>query len=184
MSVIETGVLKGTVDDDADMFVDGMGRQDMNGGNGDDVVRGGAGDDLVRGGNGDDVVRGGSGDDDVRGGFGDDYVKGGEGNDTVNGGAGDDVMAGGSGEDVFVFDGHWGAGAGDDVVTDFDLDHDALLIRNAGTVTVVETEDGVILRMSSGGSLELLGVSAADVAELDFAGPAPELVYAEDLPLL
>jgi Ca2+-binding RTX toxin-like protein len=175
-------VIQGTTFAD-EMFYVGTGSQDMNGANGNDVVRGGAGNDIVRGGNGDDIVRGGSGDDDVRGGFGNDYVKGGEGNDTVNGGQGDDILAGGRGDDVFVFDGHWGEESGQDVVLDFTDGSDLLMVRNTGPLTLIDTPEGVILMAASGASMQLLGISSADLDASDFMGAAPELIRAPELAL-
>ena len=172
--------IQGTTGDD-ELFFTGIESQSLNGANGNDTVRGGAGNDTVRGGNGDDTVRGGSGDDDVRGGFGNDFVKGGEGNDTVNGGRDNDTLAGGSGDDVFVFDGVWGEASGDDVVLDYTDGSDMLKILNVDSITITDGPDGAVLTMSSGGSLTLYGVSAADIDASDFTGPVPQLHY--DLPM-
>ncbi|RXT51418.1 hypothetical protein B6S44_21295 [Bosea sp. Tri-44] len=65
---------------------------EIDAGDGDDVVKAGEGHDKVDGGDGDDVVRAGKGDDVVEGGKGNDRLDGGEGCDTVRAGAGDDVV--------------------------------------------------------------------------------------------
>jgi Ca2+-binding RTX toxin-like protein len=168
-------VTQGTTD--GDELIGTIGSDDLNGGNGDDIVRGGAGDDTVRGGNGDDDVNGGSGDDDVRGGFGDDTVKGGEGDDTVNGGRDDDVLAGGRGADTFVFDGVWGADAGEDIVIDYEDGVDLLSVLNVDSVMISDTAEGALLSMSTGGSLTLEGVTAAEIDASDFTGAVPELIF-------
>ncbi len=150
-------------------------------GDGNDVVRGASGNDDIRGGNGNDVVSGGSGDDDVRGGFGNDSIKGGEGNDTLDGGRDDDQLTGGRGDDVFVFNGVWGADAGDDTIYDYNDGSDTLRVLNVQEITVRDGSAGAVLEMSSGGSLTLLGVSASDIDESDFQQFVPQLVYELDV---
>ena len=162
-----------------DKLIFGKGDQNANGDNGNDILIGGSGDDTLRGGNGSDFVFGGSGDDDLRGGYDQDFLNGGTGDDLINGGRGDDVMIGGPGDDVFVFDGVWGEASGNDVILGFKTSDDSLLIRNVDTVTVSQAKGGVLLEMSSGGSLKLYGVSADDIDESLFVGHAPEIVYSD-----
>jgi len=119
--------------DGGDVINGGSGFDDANGNRGDDTVHGGAGDDWVLGGQGDDRLfgddgrdivlgnlgddtqDGGAGDDLMRGGQGDDVLSGGDGADWLSGDRGADTITGGAGADVF----HTFAGAGLDVVTDF-----------------------------------------------------------------
>lgn len=161
-------VLKGGNSED-NIFGD-IGDDFINGGGGNDIVRGGAGNDTVKGGNGDDDVNGGSGDDLVQGGFGNDNVKGGEGNDTVNGGQGDDTMAGGRDADIFVFDGHWGELAGDDIIVDFADGVDQIQLLNTEIATVSEGGAGVVLTFTTGGSLTINGLSLEQLDSGDFVG--------------
>ncbi len=161
-------VIKG--DNAEDNIFGDIGDDFINGGGGDDVVRGGAGNDTVKGGNGDDVVNGGSGDDLVQGGFGNDNVKGGEGADTVNGGQGDDTMAGGRDADIFVFDGHWGADAGDDVIVDYADGIDQIQLLNTDIASATDGADGVVLTFTTGGSLTLNGVALEALDASDFVG--------------
>ena len=59
-------------------------------------VFGGAGKDQIQGGSGNDVLIGGTGDDDIQGGSGRDILIGGLGKDKLKGNAGDDLLIGGS----------------------------------------------------------------------------------------
>lgn len=88
---------------------------DLNGGDGNDIVYGLGGDDLIRGGElgsdpGDEVLDGGAGNDRVFGGGGNDYAAGGEGNDIVKGKDGKDVLWGEAGADSIS------GGAGSDIL--------------------------------------------------------------------
>jgi len=66
------------------------GDDNINGGNGADVIVGLGGNDTINGGNGDDIICGGDGDDILNGGNGDDTIDGGPGTDTLDGGKGND----------------------------------------------------------------------------------------------
>jgi len=102
---------------------------------GDDVIEGQAGADLLIGnkgfddlfgGLGADTLRGGADNDRLYGGSGVDRMFGGNGRDRLNGGGGDDLLEGGNGRDRFVFS----KGGDRDVVTDFELGWDRLLIND------------------------------------------------------
>jgi len=75
---------------------------ELNGGNGNDIITGGEGDDIITGGNGNDIMNGGNGNDIFTGDEGDDIITGGNGNDIMNGGFGDDIMNGGFGDDIIT----------------------------------------------------------------------------------
>ncbi len=87
--------LTGTDDDEVLLGLDG--RNQIDGGGGNDIIHGGhdnSGDILI-GGAGDDVIFGGSGNDDLRGGTGDDtfLMSAGFGRDDVDGGDGTDIIS-------------------------------------------------------------------------------------------
>jgi serralysin len=132
--------------DGNDGVVAALGNDTARGGNGVDAVHGGQGDDLVYGDAGDDVlVHGNIGTDQVFGGPGNDIVLGGQGSDLVMGQDGDDLILGDLGADILL------GGAGNDrfwsvagrspasvpdIIDDFDLNGDDLLILGgAATAT-------------------------------------------------
>ena len=71
----------------------GVGRDQLLGGAGDDVLEGGPGDDELYGEDGDDVLDGGLGADRLYGGLGDDVLRAGLGRDTCDGGPGSDTAS-------------------------------------------------------------------------------------------
>ena len=83
-------------------------------------------DDMLFGSRGDDVLNGGGGWDTLLGGIGNDRLNGGTGDDDLVGGAGRDVLTGGTGCDAFFFQSvaDSPAGAGHDVITDFESGRD------------------------------------------------------------
>ncbi|MDO6588167.1 Hint domain-containing protein, partial [Salipiger sp. 1_MG-2023] len=119
--------------DGNDSIDGGAGNDTIAGGDGDDYIDGGAGDDYLTtglgqdtliGGEGNDTLMNSAGDDSLVGGAGDDSLvasggndtlEGGAGNDTLEGGVDHDSLSGGDGNDVFVY----GAGDGNDTITDF-----------------------------------------------------------------
>ena len=185
-------VLRGAGGDDTidgggslDLLLGGAGNDSILGGGGDDILRGGSGNDIIEGGEGNDRVRGDSGDDSIDGGEGNDLllgdagadtIAGGEGNDTIAGGSGDDSLTGGAGEDTFLFT----EGAGNDTITDFDADDDLIDLSLLGeavafddlTITDLADNSGVtITHTALGGTITLLGVSAADLDADNFVLP-------------
>lgn len=117
----------------ADSISGGAGNDGLFGGDGGDVMAGDAGDDAMNGDAGSDLMDGGEGSDQIVGGAGNDYLYGSAGDDglyggddadRLDGGEGVDGLFGGMGDDLFVFnvgnggldvifDGQFGAGAGD-----------------------------------------------------------------------
>lgn len=89
------------------------GADQINGGNGDDIICGGAGADTLNGGNGNDMIAGGTEDDLMNGGFGSDALYGDLGNDEMNGESDDDF------DSIYISSGEraglWGS-MGDDVM--------------------------------------------------------------------
>lgn len=142
----------------------------------DDELFGGNGDDLIFGGEGTDSVDGGDGADTLYGGSGEDTISGGGGNDWIYGGAGDDMLSGGSGEDVFFFK----SGHGDDVVNDFDVAADELILTDtvtdftsvadvaaASSETTVDGVSGLLINTGGGDSIFLGGITHADLSQMD-----------------
>ena len=177
--------------------------QDLLYGNlGEDTLYGGQGDDTLFGGQGLDVLNGNDGADNLSGGDGADTLIGGDGNDTLYGGlssanGGDgtsfDILSGGAGDDVFhggegvdwIFT---GAGAdkiyvddlnGIDVVADFGLTEDQIVIRSTANGQTFTSAADVIARAADnadgdveidlgGQYVRLIGVQASDLTESMF----------------
>lgn len=147
---------KGSAGDD--LFITGMGADNLklgdgddwaSTGRGDDVVRGGAGDDFLLGGlgadrlfgdEGSDLIAGGDDDDELHGGDGMDYIYGGAGADRLfaeadggylDGEAGADQLFGGSGNDTFAFSSVSDTGTGRtnaDHIYNFEQGHDRISV--------------------------------------------------------
>lgn len=96
---------------------------------GDDFIIGGFADDTLSTGAGDDILATGAGEDFIIGGDGTDVIRGGEGDDVIIGGAGADIMSGGGGSDLFILSGEDFAAGEKDVIQDFTVGHDELLIN-------------------------------------------------------
>ena len=93
---------------------DAVGRFDISGGAGRDVIEVGRGvtrRGVIDGGDGDDRISGGSGSETLSGGAGNDLILANAGRDLLYGGAGDDTLSGGTGPDVLIGD------AGNDQLT-------------------------------------------------------------------
>ena len=131
-------------------------------------LSGGGGEDVLLGNGGNDRLFGLGGHDRLDGGTGDDRLFGGEGNDLLIGGRGDDSLEGGAGRDTFLF----GASAGDDVIADFEVGRDRLLLEGTSVRSSARLDangDGVAdLRIElDGGSVTLLGVSSLAGVQVD-----------------
>lgn len=145
----------------------------LHGGNGKDTLTGTEGEDYLNGGNGVDTLYGLGGHDLLVGGNGNDSLYGGNGNDALAGGHGGDYLEGGSGADLFVF----GKGGGEDVITDFEVGVDRLVlqdgigVKNAFIADVDQDgeDDLVIAFTNGGGAVALLGVT--NFGAVGFAGP-------------
>ena len=102
------------------------------------------------------------GDDLLLGSVQDDVIDGGLGNDLIVGYEGNDSLTGGAGADGFVF----AAGSGDDLVTDFAVGTDVLILQGGITIsalTEIDTNadtvnDASQVDLSSGGTILLGGV--------------------------
>ena len=85
----------------------------------------------------------------------------------INGQSGNDRLTGGGGADLFIFSGQ----SGKDVITDFDRDDRIDLSgwlaqgdADLKKLSIVDTAHGTVLSMNGYGSIELLGVSASQLA--------------------
>ena len=108
-------------------------------------------------------------------------LEGARGADVLEGGAGDDTLSGGAGGDLFRI----AVGEGGDTITDFDVAADALELDGSGTIRSAadfaaagqEDADGFDVTLDDGAILSLLGVLAADLADLFITfvnAPEPE----------
>ncbi|WP_152608518.1 calcium-binding protein [Croceibacterium mercuriale] len=141
-------------------------------GDGDDYlineVSGGIGNDIIiartEGGYGESYIAGGSGADvlQVIGGFYNElYGQG--GNDTLFGGTGIDIMSGGTEADRFFI----GLNNGADVITDFQVGSDTLVLTDGQTIDSLAISNGsTFVTFADGGSVLLQGVTIADEALL------------------
>lgn len=174
-------------DNGDDILGGGSGGDTIDGANGNDTIYGGTGSaidnkDNLEGGEGSDLifaaadadtVRGGNGSDTLFGGGSDDTIDGGADADQIFGGGGDDSLIGGSGSDTFFFAG----GHGMDVLADFDVSEDRLFLENtitdfidladvqaAATETTVNGQSGLLIETGGGNSIFLVGLQADDLS--------------------
>ena len=149
--------------DGDDWLHGGQGSDHVDGGVGADQVYGGREGDAVSGGEGADTLFGGQGGDVVWGDAGDDRVFGNLGDDTLSGGAGADWLEGNGGADVHVF----AAGEGADTVAGFDgaAGDRIALAGGVGWTLGADAAGNAVLALSGGGTVTLLGVSPAVLAD-------------------
>ena len=170
-----------------------IGFQQIDAGNGGDVVEGNDGNDRIFGGNGADILIGnggtdelfgGNGADQLFGGAGDDLLTGGNGADYLDGGAGNDLLFGGRGADTFVL----GSSQGTDVIGDFGNGPDRIRIDGTNGSNVQFTQSGEDTEIYLDGELigVVLGAQAEDVEDATTFGNPPEVAFAPvpDVPLM
>jgi Ca2+-binding RTX toxin-like protein len=146
--------------DGDDIIFGGAGDDILAGGNGNDLIFGGSGNDLIDTGGGYNIVDGGAGTDNIYGGDGNDILDGGTDNDVIYGGLGDDLLTGGAGNDYLQGD---GSSAGDETVAGnvFLVTSDDVLIGADGNDSFRIGAEFVGLTIIEG------GVSGLDNAGLD-----------------
>ncbi|MEH6519492.1 MAG: calcium-binding protein, partial [Halioglobus sp.] len=103
-------------------FLGGDSREEVIGGDYDNIIDTLGGDDFLFGGQGADVLLAGAGSD---------FLYGDEGNDQLTGGPDTDYLEGGEGADLFF----WNTGDGDDVIGDFDDAGDRIIVNGADLAT-------------------------------------------------
>ena len=109
--------------------INGTGNNDVLTGTGNaDIIKGFDGRDTLEGGAGDDTLIGNNRQDKLVGGAGNDSLVGGSGDDTLDGGLGNDILTG-NGNDSFVLR----AGDGSDIITDYVIGSDRLLLADGLT---------------------------------------------------
>ncbi|MEM1426661.1 MAG: calcium-binding protein, partial [Cyanobacteria bacterium P01_H01_bin.130] len=127
--------------DGDDLLVTNLGSDRLDGGNGDDLMAAGEDNDLLLGGAGNDVLLGNAGDD---------WIAGNDGDDLLFGGAGRDRLRGGDGNDIFVLVPEQGR----DIILDFELGRDRILLAGGLTVSDLELRGNTI--RSQGETLAVL----------------------------
>lgn len=148
----------------ADLLKAGADDDVLNGGRGHDTLFGGTGHDVLDGGKGRDTLYGKEGRDTLDGENGNDSLLGGAGADVLYGGLGEDTLFGGSGRDQFIF----AENAGSDVIGDFNLLQDALVLDGLTLESHQETGGALVLNFSGSVQVELTGLSASDVDGIAF----------------
>ncbi len=142
------------------------------GGAGHDTLSGGSGFERLRGGAGNDLLNTSDGGGRAWGGRGHDTLTGGSGNDMLVGGRGDDVLTGGAGTDEFRFTAGLLSGVETDLISDFEVGVDTLVLRNVSIASITAAdldgdgmEDASVL-LSSGDVIGLIGVSGVTADDL------------------
>ena len=106
----------------------------------------------------------------------DNTIEGGWWSDTIEGLGGDDSLTGSAGADTFVF----GAGHGNDTITDFTDDWDSIDLSGITSVTQLSdltftsNDDGVVIDTGEG-TILLQGVDLGDIDEDDFVFYEPPM---------
>ena len=105
---------------------------------------------------GNDTLIGAQGDDVMQGGFGNDTLKGGSGDDVLYGGEGNDKLTGNGGKDVFILSN------GRDIITDFNLDKDAIGLVYALDLTFTQIGEDLQINGNDGVNTLLRNVDKDD----------------------
>ena len=87
----------------------------------------------------------------IKSGSGDDVIVGNDKDNIINGGGGNDTMTGGSGLDIFEYTGN----DGNDIIKDFIVGEDKLLIKDGSTVLTASDLNGLLTTEVSGADLVL-----------------------------
>ena len=113
-------------------------------------------------------ISSGGGNDILLGNFLPNFISGGEGDDELEGWEGNDVLVGGSGKDTFFFAQGWGV----DVIQDFNLKEDTIILMDSDFVTL--DQNTIVTELDSQGNLTyvldeyskliLYGINLADMS--------------------
>ena len=112
---------------------------------------------------------GGDGADTISGGDNADVLKGGDGNDTLTGGEANDNLTGGAGANDFVFSTTWHDTITVFVVANGDLNFDAIVAGNDGTVTALSATAAQALDGDTDNDIFVVNKAAA-ITGKDYAG--------------
>lgn len=130
---------------------------------------------VINAGAGNDIVEDGTGDDTILLGAGDDMVFNWLGDDTITTGAGSDLVLVIRDTDETYFDFETGsAGSGHDVVLDFNINDDILLVFYTEDedydpfTDLTQTIDGALLNYADDSSILLVGVDIGDLSTSNF----------------
>jgi hypothetical protein len=154
--------------DGDDWLLGKMGDDSIWGGHGNDWIRGDddytceSGDDMLYGGPGHDLIYGHGGSDRIFGGTENDRLVAGTGDDLLRGSLGYDILTGDEGHDSFVI----AAGEGTDLITDFELEFDTLVLYtgvSSQTIAVSQLDNNTVLSFADETLAVLNGVSAEDL---------------------
>jgi Ca2+-binding RTX toxin-like protein len=139
------------------------GADSVSGGAGADLLFGGSGNDLLFGDDGNDKLYGGTGSDSLFGGAGNDSLTAGSDGSWLEGGVGRDLLVGGAGQDVFIF----AAGSGRDMVVDFEVGVDRLVLDGIDPKSVKTVFRGDTLLVSWGTTdyvkVDMMGLVSGDL---------------------
>jgi len=128
----------------------------LHGNNKHDFLNGRGGSDHLYGKKGNDTLIGAQGNDVLQGGVGKDSLKGGQGDDVLYGGEGNDTLIGNGGKDVFILS------AGRDIITDFNVDKDAIGLVYALDLTFTQMGDDLQINGNDGVNTLLRNVDKGD----------------------
>ncbi|MBN8531848.1 MAG: M10 family metallopeptidase C-terminal domain-containing protein [Alphaproteobacteria bacterium] len=139
-----------------DSLFGGQGTDEIYGNQESDRIEGNFANDTIFGGQGDDTLYGGQDADLLYGNLANDALLGNLGADSLFGGLGNDSYTGGGDADVFAFGGQ----SGNDVITDFDVNGDA--IRIVSGLNGITSGSGALAHLSASGSNTLLDLGSGN----------------------
>ncbi len=136
----------------ADTIYSGLGDDNVDAGDGVNVLHGDAGNDVLISGTDADTIDGGAGNDTISAGGGDNLITGGDGTDTITSGAGLDTITSGAGDDAIS------AGDGDNVINS-GADNDYITTGSGHDTIIAEDGNDTIV---AGAGRELIDAGAGN----------------------
>lgn len=150
-----------TEDDNANLVLGGTKAINVQGSDEDNKIMGNLGNNIIDGGQGDDLLGGGAGDDVLLGGEGNDELMGGEGNDQLKGGEGGDKFAYPRDIPPSEEEGPESYSYGNDVISDFGLGDDTLLLGDFNGDGVFDSKDYTIENTEGGALVTFIGADGS-----------------------